>query len=123
MRFPRRSVEAARYAPVMSEATCAVLSAVYPLILITIVLEQRSVHLEIRRRTWFRRATLMVVVASLAGLALSVVGVQTGGLAPLFAAVNWVAGAVSLLGLGALLLAIIATLEDEEDRATRHAAE
>jgi cytochrome bd-type quinol oxidase subunit 2 len=107
----------------MSEATCAVLSAVYPLILITIVLEQRSVHLEIRRRTWFRRATLMVVVASLAGLALSVVGVQTGGLAPLFAAANWVAGAVSLLGLGALLLAIIATLEDEEDRASRIAGE
>jgi hypothetical protein len=107
----------------MSEATCAVLSAVSPLILITIVLEQRSVHLEIRRRTWFRRATLIVVIASLVGLALSVVGVQAGGLAPISANVNWVAGAVSLLGLGALLLAIIATLEDEEDRATRSAAE
>lgn len=94
----------------MSEATCAVLSAVYPLILITIVLEQRSVDLEIRRRTWFRRATLAVVVASLVGLA------------PAFATANWVAGAVSLLGLGVLLLAIIATLEDEEDRATRSAA-
>lgn len=107
----------------MSEATCAVLSAVHPLILITIVLEQRSVHLEIRRRTWFRRATLAVVLASLVGLALSVVGVQSGGLAPVFATVNWVAGTVSLLGLGVLLLAIIATLEDEEDRATRSARE
>ena len=93
------------------------LAAVYPLILITVVLEQRSVHLDIRRRTWFRRATFAVVVASLVGLVLSVVGVQSAGLAPAYAWANWTAGAVSVLGLGALLLAILATLEDEEDTA------
>lgn len=37
----------------MSEATCAVLTAIFPLVLLTVVLNRRSIHLNIRRKSRF----------------------------------------------------------------------
>ncbi|TDN92572.1 hypothetical protein EV279_2096 [Microbacterium sp. BK668] len=91
------------------------LAAVYPLVLITVVLEQRSLHLDLRRRKWFRRATLVVVAAALVGLAMSIIGVQTQGLSWVPGGVNWLMAGLAIIGLGALLLAVLATLELEED--------
>lgn len=102
----------------MTEATCAVLSAVYPLVLITVVLEQRSIHLSIRRRRWFRVITLAIVAGSLLGLGLSVVGVQLHGLGPVAGAANWLVGLIAVGGLGFLLLSVLATLQAEEDADT-----
>lgn len=99
----------------MTEATCAVLSAVYPLVLITVVLEQRSIHLEIRRRRWFRVVTFTIVAGSLVGLVLSVVGVQLHGLGVGPGVVNWLVGLIAVGGLGFLLLSVLATLQAEED--------
>ena len=99
----------------MTEATCAVLTAVYPLVLITVVLEQRSVHLGLRRRSWFRRFTIAVVTSSIVGLCASLIGVQLHGMGVDSAWLNWAAAFVAIFGLGFLLLAVLATLESEED--------
>ena len=102
----------------MTEATCAVLSAVYPLVLITVVLEQRSIDLDIRRRRWFRAVTFTIVAGSLVGLVLSVIGVQFHGLGPVAGAANWLVGLIAVGGLGFLLLSVLATLQAEEDSGT-----
>ncbi|MFF2494904.1 hypothetical protein [Agromyces sp. NPDC058064] len=102
----------------MTEATCAVLSAVYPLVLITVVLEQRSIHLSIRRRRWFRVLTFTIVAGALIGIALSVIGVQLHGLGPVAGAANWLVGLIAVGGLGFLLLSMLATLQAEEDAET-----
>jgi len=99
----------------MTEATCAVLTAVYPLVLITVVLEQRSIHLNIRRRAWFRKLTLVVVASSLVGLGASILGVQLHGMGADSAWLNWAAAVFALGGLTFLLLTVLATLQVEED--------
>ncbi|GAA1791006.1 hypothetical protein [Agromyces lapidis] len=102
----------------MTEATCAVLSAVYPLVLITVVLEQRSIDLGIRRRRWFRAVTFTIVAGALVGLGLSVIGVQLHGLGPVAGVANWLVGLIAVGGLGFLLLSVLATLQAEEDAET-----
>jgi hypothetical protein len=101
---------------VMSKDTCAVLTAVFPIALLTVVLERRSIHLNIRRQGWFRWATQTIVSACAIGLVLTIIGVQTNGLSTLGGAVAWVACGVAVIGLPLTLLAALATAEAEEDR-------
>lgn len=74
-------------------------------------------HLKLRRRAWFRRFTIAIVSASIIGLLLSIIGVQLHGLEPIVAVLNWLAALVAIGGLGFLPLAVLATLENEEDLA------
>lgn len=103
------------HATVMSGDTCAVLTAVFPLVLLTVVLERRAIHVNIRRLPWFRWVTQAIVTASAIGLALTIVGVQLDGLGALIGVFAWVASAVATLGLPFTLLAALATAEEEED--------
>lgn len=99
----------------MTEATCAALAAVFPLVLITVVLEQRSVHVNIRNRRWFERTTVAVVGVSLGGLVYSIIGVQTGGYSPQAAWFLWLMFGVAVAGLAFLLTAALATSSIEAE--------
>lgn len=100
----------------MSEATCAVLTAIFPLVLLTVVLERRAIHLNIRKKKWFRTMTQITVAASLIGLVLTVVGVQLHGLDWRLAWVAWLASAAAIVGLAFNLLGTAASDEAREDR-------
>lgn len=100
----------------MNASTCSALSAVFPLILITVVLERSRISIKIRRTRWFRRLVLTTVAASLIGTVVAVVGVQLRGLGLVAGSVAWVILIVALVGLGAMALMIVATDEVEEDR-------
>lgn len=99
----------------MSQDTCAVLTAIFPLVLLTVVLERRAIHIKIRRRQWFRQAVLATISASAVGLLLTVIGVQTGGLISVLGLFAWIAFGVAVGGLVFSLLALMATVELEED--------
>lgn len=101
---------------VMSKDTCAVLTAIFPLALLTVVLERRAIHLNIRRQLWFRWATQLILTASAVGLAVTVLGVQLGGLKVLIGVVAWISCTVVVVGLPLTLLAALATAEMDEDR-------
>jgi len=100
----------------MNAATCSALTAVFPLILITVVLERPRVSIKIRRKPWFRRLVLPTIATSLIGTGLSAVGVQVDGYAPFVAVFAWCTFAFALGGLGTIALMIVATDEVEEDR-------
>lgn len=100
---------------VISKDTCAVLTAIFPVVLLTVVLERRAIHLSIRRQPWFRWATQIIVGACAIGLPLAVLGVQFGGLTVILGVIAWMACAVVALGLPFTLLAALATAEAEED--------
>lgn len=99
----------------MNSDTCAVLTAVFPLVLVTVVVERRTVHAKIGLQRWYRGVIQATVGAALVGLVLSVIGVQTGGLVDAYALFAWLAGAVAIAGLAFALIASIATHEVAED--------
>lgn len=100
----------------MNAATCSALTAVFPLILITVVLERPRVSIKIRRKPWFRRLVLPTIASSLIGTALSAVGVQLNGIGIFGGIIAWAIFVVALGGLGTIALMIVATDEVEEDR-------
>lgn len=108
---------------VMSKDTCVVLTAIFPIVLLTVVLERRAIHLNIRRQGWFRWATQIIVLACALGLPLTVLGVQWDGLKLVLGLIAWLTCAVVVLGLPFTLLAALATAESEEDRARPEGAE
>jgi hypothetical protein len=100
----------------MNADTCAVLASVFPLVLITIVLEGRSVHFNLRSRKWFRAITLYGMAGSLVGLVFAVIGVQTGGFADLVSWPLWALFGTAVLALAITVLGIRASDENEDDR-------
>lgn len=107
----------------MSNDTCAVLTAVFPIVLLTAVLERRSIHVNIRRKGWFRWSTQAIVASSAIGLGLAIVGVQSDGLSSLFGVLAWLMCAIAIVGLPWTLIAALATAEAEEDRDTAPATD
>ena len=101
----------------MSQETCAVLAAIFPLVMITVVLERRAVALQIRRRSFFRRSTMAVVTVSVLGLLFAVIGVEAGGLTGVAMFAEWAFFAVSTSGLIGFGLTHMATTEAAEDAA------
>lgn len=99
----------------MSQATCAVLSAIFPLVLATGVLERRDPHIKIRRHRFFRRVFLGTFGAALCGTVYAVIGVQFGGFTPVAAIVMWILFGAAVCGLAVTLLASVATAEIQED--------
>ena len=108
---------------VMSKETCAVLTAIFPIVLLTVVLERRAIHMNIRRLPWFRWVTQFIVGACAVGLPLTVLGVQFGGLKVVIGAIAWLACAIVVGGLPFTLLAALATAEADEDREPSQSAE
>lgn len=108
---------------VMSKDTCAVLTAIFPIVLLTVVLERRAIHVNIRRQPWFRWATQLIVGACAVGLPLAVLGVQFEGLRVVLGAIAWLVCAVVVFGLPFTLLAALATSEMEDDREVQESIE
>lgn len=102
----------------MNEATCAALTAVFPLIMLAIVAERRYVAMKVRRLRLFRAAQLTTLGLSLGGTATALLGVNLGGYSPLPGFGVWAITFVALAGLGFTLIAAIATAEVEEDDAS-----
>ena len=99
----------------MNADTCAVLANVFPLILITVVLEVRSVAFKLRSRKWFQQIAAIGMTLSLTGLVFSVIGVAVNGFSGLFAVWIWVvfAGATAALMMIAMGILMTGELEDE----------
>jgi hypothetical protein len=114
-----------RYCPRMdmNPATCGVLATVFPIVMLTVVLERRTIALKLRRIRWFRSIMLWSFSAAAIGLGITLAGVQVGGLGgnPVgvtWATLAWVAAVISLGGLSAVLMASMASTEVEEDAAS-----
>ena len=100
----------------MNSETCAVLASVFPLALITIVLESRQVHVNLRRRRFFREISLAGISTSLVGLVVSVIGVSLGGFSGYAAIIPWSLFAVAVLGMAMIALGITATQDNELEK-------
>jgi len=101
----------------MNAATCQALVSLFPLVMITLVLERRSTAIKIRKRQWFRDIAIGVLVASLLGLTLAILGCAMDGLSDTLAFLAWACTILSGLGLGWTLLASMASMEVDEDEA------
>lgn len=99
----------------MSADTCAVLTAVFPLVLLAILTERRSLTMKVRRARWFRLAAIWGSFASVLALPVVVAGVQLEGLTWTFGMLTWFAFGVALLSLLLLVFVHLASAELEED--------
>lgn len=96
--------------------TCMALSAIFPLIFVTCVLERRNAHMRIRRHRVYRRANFAAFSFALIGTVYAVIGVQLRGFEVVHAVVVWGVFAVAMCGLTLTLLASVATAEIEEEK-------
>lgn len=99
----------------MNWETCQVLASVLPLVIVTLVVERRSMRLRVRKQRWFRRGVLFVLEASAIGLCFAIVGTQLEGLADVWGVVAWFLSAASVLGLATITLLSMASTEVDED--------
>lgn len=99
----------------MTSDTCQLIATVMPLIMVTLVVERRSMRLKLRRRVWFRKTILGVFEASIVGLFFVIIGTQLGGLSGAAGVLAWVLTVVSVGGLGLLILISMASVEADED--------
>jgi TRAP-type C4-dicarboxylate transport system permease large subunit len=100
----------------MNADTAGVLTAVFPLVLIAFMAERRNLTMKARRSATFRRIASYAASASILGLVVSVVGVQTGGLASGWGIAAWGLFALAIAGLFSLTGMHMASAEVEEDR-------
>ncbi|HEY4269970.1 MAG TPA: hypothetical protein VGM94_17440 [Galbitalea sp.] len=99
----------------MNSATCSVLAGVFPIVLLTLVLERRAITINLRKRRWVRQIIIGGVATSLAGEGVALAGVQVNGYPLTQAIVAWTVTAVALLCFAMSLLMIVATDEIEEE--------
>jgi hypothetical protein len=99
----------------MTKETCIALSAVFPLILVTMAIEhRRALRFVDRREGVFKWIVEYGTMGSVIGLVMSVVGVQTNGLNLSFTIIVWALFAGGVFGLALTLVAIVE--QDREDR-------
>jgi hypothetical protein len=100
----------------MIQDTCAALTGVFPLVLLTVLFEGRVV------KSRYRKKGYIAIVAcgaglSLVGLVYSLIGVQSDGLS---VGSGWVLtgiGAVAILALTLMTLLVLLTFDDEDGNA------
>lgn len=97
----------------MTQATCAALAAIFPIILLTVAIEGRLVTAVARRKRFYRFTVFAGLFGGLWGLILTVAGVQGGGLGAVPSFFAWLASAVAGIGLTFLLMLIMASDEVE----------
>ncbi|WP_127474472.1 hypothetical protein [Microbacterium sulfonylureivorans] len=100
---------------VMNWETCQVLATVLPLVIVTLVVERRSMRMKVRRRRWFRDGILIVFEVSVVGLGFAIAGTQFGGLPAYWGMSAWILSASSIVGLAAITLLSMASTEVDED--------
>lgn len=99
----------------MTSATAAVLTAVFPLVLLAFMSERRNLTMKARRSRFFRRVASFSASAAILGLVISVVGVQTEGLADGWGIAGWGLFALTVAGLFSLTGLHLASAEVDED--------
>lgn len=100
----------------MTSETAAVMSAVFPLVLLAFMSERRNLTMKARRSKFFRRVASFSASAAILGLVLSVIGVQAGGLATGWGVAAWVLFALTVAGLFSLTGLHLASAEVDEER-------
>ena len=100
----------------MNAATCAVLAGVFPLTLLTVVLEVRGVHFRLRSRRWFQRTIVLGMAFSLVGLVLAVIGVAIDGYSGPHSVWLWGMFGGSIIALATTVMGIVATAENEDEK-------
>lgn len=100
----------------MTPETASVLTAVFPLVLLAFMAERRNLTMKARRSKLFRRVAGYSASASVLGLVLAVVGVQTGGLPAGWGIAAWALFAMTVAGLLSLTGLHMASAEVEEER-------
>lgn len=103
----------------MNAATCAALAAVYPVVLLTLVIDRARLLKKLRQAAWYRRVAEYATSASLVGLILSVVGIQLNGLDSGWAVAAWLVFATVAFGLLLHVAGLLASLDvsDEAENA------
>ncbi|MHC2999547.1 hypothetical protein [Microbacterium sp. HJ5] len=101
------------------------LSAVFPLLMVTIAIEHRRViRAIVRGQRIFDNLIEITMGAALVGLVISVIGVQLGELATAFAVVVWICFGVGLFGVFFILIGSVSVDRDEHDKeVARHVEE
>lgn len=99
----------------MIAETCAVLTAVFPLVLLAFLAERRSLRMKVRKNGFFRRAAEYTAIFAIAGLVFTVIGTQVNGLTGVFAVLAWVQFAATIAGLLCLAMFHIVSAEADED--------
>lgn len=99
----------------MSADTCAVLTAVFPLVLLAFLAERRSLRLKVRKMRIFRRIAEYTTMFTIFGLVAAVVGVQLGGLEGVAALITWAFFVAAIMGLLVLTGFHLASAEIGED--------
>lgn len=98
----------------MSQETCIALSAVFPLLLVTMAIEHRRVIRDVRRhQRLFNWIVESGMVAALIGLVVTVIGVQTDGIDGVLGFTGWATFVWSVFVLFGYLLWIV--LQDRDD--------
>jgi peptidoglycan biosynthesis protein MviN/MurJ (putative lipid II flippase) len=92
------------------------LSGVFPLLLVTIVLERRSITPRLRRIPWIRNLLVAGVSSALVGEVLGIIGVEFHGYPMVTGILVWAVAATAFVCFAASLLMIIATDEIREDK-------
>ncbi|WP_148061414.1 hypothetical protein [Frigoribacterium sp. PhB160] len=107
----------------MTSSTCATLAGVFPVLLLTVILEARNVHLGIRARSLFVYVMSAALGFGFFGLILAVLGVQLDGLrAPALAVFAWMCFVGIVLTAALFLLFLAASFDAEADEAAAHQA-
>jgi len=99
----------------MSAETCQMLATVFPLVMVTLVIERRSIRMRVRKTKWFRNVCLIILEVSIIGLGFVIAGTQLGGLDGFVAAFAWLACVLSVAGLATVMLLSMASTEADED--------
>ncbi|QMU96912.1 hypothetical protein FVO59_06510 [Microbacterium esteraromaticum] len=103
----------------MNSDTCQLVATVLPLVMVTLVVERRSMRIKLRRRLWFRRGMLFLFSCSFLGLGFTIWGTQVGGLEGFPALAAWILSGASTVGLALLILMSMASTEVDEDEAVQ----
>jgi hypothetical protein len=102
----------------MNESLCATLLTVYPVILLTTVVETRAVRRKYRKTNWYTWPVGAGSMASLACMVQMAIGATTGGVTGGWAVFAWVGFGVGMASLTTVTLLLAKTYDYEDGRGT-----
>lgn len=99
----------------MGERTCHALTSMFPLLLLTVLMERRVIQIAYRRTLLYRWSTIVGMCAALTGMITALVGLELQGLPTAVAVGVWVLLAVAIFALALSAVMIVLSFEAEED--------
>lgn len=105
----------------MTASTCATLAGVFPVLLLTVILEGRAVNNGIRSQRWYVGILLTALACGFLGLVLAVAGIQANGLTyPALVLLAWASFAGVVVTSFLFLLFVAVSIDHETDQETAH---